>query len=226
MSDDATLLSQCLEWTKQLMSQNEEVFVNIRMGDFRFSFDNKKNIQIKKTKSPSQQRRNFDRQAEFKKRLEKKENNLEASEEKVTTESEKKDFNDEKFHEPKIEVETVATQTDTATLEKETQTEYDQNEPAPDNTEINEKGEIVPKPNETIIELKFSHDLKNWDEVKMHITENLRLKILGKPWLANNGRHFKTIAFKTLRRDFEIWKQENLNWENIARPVTLSRIYK
>lgn len=196
------------------------------MGDFRFSFDNKKNIQNKKTKSPSQQRRNFDRQAEFKKRLEKKENNLEASEEKVKTESEKKDLNDEKFHVPKIEVETVATQTDTATLEKETQTEYNQNEPAPDNIEINEKGEIVPKPNETIIELKFSHDLKNWDEVKMHITENLRLKILGKPWLANNGRHFKTIAFKTLRRDFEIWKQENLNWENIARPVTLSRIYK
>ena len=54
------------------------------MGDFRFSFDNKKNIQNKKTKSPSQQRRNFDRQAEFKKRLEKKENNMEASEEKVT----------------------------------------------------------------------------------------------------------------------------------------------
>ena len=92
--------------------------------------------------------------------------------------------------------------------------------------EVNEKGEVVPELNEKIIELKFAHDMKTWEEVKIHIIKNLKLKILGSPWLANNGRHFKTIGLKVLKPDFERWKIETLDWENIARPVSLLRMYK
>ena len=48
----------------------------------------------------------------------------------------------------------------------------------------------------------------------------------GKPWLANNGRHFKIIAFLMKKSDFEKWKFETLNWENIAKTVTVSKIYR
>jgi len=36
------LISQCFDWTKQMIDKNQEVMVDIRVGDFKFSFDNKK----------------------------------------------------------------------------------------------------------------------------------------------------------------------------------------
>ena len=59
------MLSQCLEWTKQMIDKKQELVVDIRMGDFKFFFDSKK-ISHVKHKSPSQLRRDYERQTEFK----------------------------------------------------------------------------------------------------------------------------------------------------------------
>ena len=74
------------------------------------------------------------------------------------------------------------------------------------------------------IELKFLHDLESWEQVNRHIL--LKLKVKGKPWLAISGRHFKIIAMKVRKQDFEKWKFDTLNWESIAKIVNISRIYR
>ena len=240
---DASLLCQCLEWTKQLTDRKQEVFVDIRIGNFKFTFDSKQTIQ--KHKSPSQIQRNIDRQSEFKRRFKKQSSDLdlEVTETEgktfdVKEETVGKPFDVNEETKPKVKVKTTETQTVYTTApfqdnesqtdntnfhDRESQTEDDDYETG---IGANEKGEIVPKPNENIVELKFSHDMKTWDDIKGHITENLNLKMIGNPWVANNGRHFRTVAFKTLKKDFEKWKIETLNWDSIARPVTFSRLFK
>ena len=198
---DASLLCQCWEWTKQMTDRKQEVFVVIRIGDFKFTFDSRKNAQ--KHKSPSQLQRNFDRQTEFKGRFRKQSCDLR----KEVIETEEKTVGIKEETKPKIEVKIAETQTfatfqdgesqtdDINYNDKDTQTEEDHE--TEEGIGANEKGEIIPKPNENILEVKFSHDMKTWEEVKGHIPEKLRLKIIGNPWVTNNGRHFRTIAFKT-----------------------------
>ena len=218
---DENLLCHCLEWTRQLIDKKEEVIVNIVVGGFTFSFDNKKNKE-QKHKSPSQIKRNLDRQKEFERRFVKIENKetFENSSAKETAE---------------VDTISVATQADLVTNEEvETQTTFsskeigiqtdDEEHEYIEELDINEKGEILPKPDEIIIELKFLHDLESWEQVNRHILENLRLKVKGKPCLASNGRHFKIIAMKVMKKDFDKWKFETLNWESIAKPVNISRI--
>ena len=120
----------------------------------------------------------------------------------------------------------METRTVANSVEVETQTDANDDLEHEKEIEINEKGEIHHKPDETIVELKFGHDMENWEQVNEHIRKNLKMKVKGKPWLASSGRHFKIIAFKMFRRDFENWKIETLNWENIAKTVTVSRIYR
>ena len=172
---DASLLCQCLEWTKQMTDRKQEVFVDIRIGDFKLTFDSRKNAQ--KHKSPSQLQRNFDRQTEFKRRFRKQSRDLgkdliETVEKTVSVKEETK---------PKVGVKIAETQTfatfqdgesqtdDINSNDKDTQTEEDHE--TEEGIGANEKGEIVPKPNENILEVKFSHDMKTWEEVKGHITE-------------------------------------------------------
>ena len=96
----------------------------------------------------------------------------------------------------------METQTVTHSAEVETQTDTNDDLEHEKEIEINEKGEIHHKPDETIVELKFGHDMENWEQVNDHIQKNLKMK--GKPWLESSGRHFKIIAFKTLKREMEI----------------------
>ena len=49
--------------------------------------------------------------------------------------------------------------------------------------------------NEVIVEMAMHHGVKNWEEIKGHISENLQLKLLGNHWVSNNGRHYMTIEF-------------------------------
>ena len=66
MSVPSELLSQCLDITKQLVSLNQKASINIRLGsDFVFSFNNQEIINDRK-KSPSQIKRNFERNETFK----------------------------------------------------------------------------------------------------------------------------------------------------------------
>ena len=64
----SNLLWQCLDFARQLTGSNQEGFVNVRIGDFSFNFDNKKNVVNSKGKSPSQQKRDILRQKEFQNR--------------------------------------------------------------------------------------------------------------------------------------------------------------
>ena len=95
-----------------------------------------------------------------------------------------------------------------------------------DSLNLNEKGEIIIDENETIVELKFSHGMDTWKQVTEHIREALKMKMKSKAWLTNTGPHFKIIAFVMDKGEFERWKFETLNWENIAKSVKMSRIYR
>ena len=147
---DENLLCHCLEWTRQLIDKKQEVMVNIVVGGFTFSFDNKKNKE-QKHKSPSQIKRNLDRQKEFERRFVKIENKetFENSSAKETAE---------------VDTISVATQVDLVTNEEvETQTTFsskeigiqtdDEEHEYIEELDINEKGEILPKPDEIIIEV-------------------------------------------------------------------------
>ena len=71
--------------------------------------------------------------------------------------------------------------------------------------------EIRPKKNETIIEMRIGHDDLDETKVETYITKSLKFSLIGKPWIANNGRHFVTVGFKTNTRDYEKWKANTVN---------------
>ena len=90
MSVPSELLSQCLEITKQLIALNQKAAINIRIGsDFVFSFNNQETSERKK--SPSQIKRNLERNEIFqntkKEKLERDENTLEKKIETKDSES-------------------------------------------------------------------------------------------------------------------------------------------
>ena len=102
---------------------------------------------------------------------------------------------------------TIGTQTRSVSF-VDAQTETEPNDEVEEGIEINENGEIRPKPDQSILEFKISHDFKSWDEVKSEICENYKLRIIGNPWLANNECLFKTVAFVTPTKCYEKWKNK------------------
>ena len=145
---DEKLMCHCLEWTRQLIDKKQEVMVNIVVGGFTFSFDNKKHKE-QKHKSPSQVKRNLDRQKEFERRFVKIENQ-EASENISAKEN------------SEVETISVATQADLVTnREVETQSAFSSKDFSIqtnaekleyiEKLEINDKGEILPNHDENII---------------------------------------------------------------------------
>ena len=67
MSVSSELLSQCLDITKQLISLNQKAAINIRIGsEFSFNFNNQDHETSEKKKSPSQIKRNLERNEIFK----------------------------------------------------------------------------------------------------------------------------------------------------------------
>ena len=66
MSVPSELLSQCLDITKQLITLNQKAVINIKIGsEFIYSFNNQDTNEMKK-KSPSQMKRNLERNEMFK----------------------------------------------------------------------------------------------------------------------------------------------------------------
>ena len=93
--------------------------------------------------------------------------------------------------------------------------------------ELDSNGKINGKENEVILEMKMSHDFNNWEAIEKHVEEKLGMNLIGKPWIANNGRQFITVGFKTLRRNFEEWKIKTFNWQDSGiQAVTSSRLYR
>ena len=62
---DTKCLYQCLDWAKQLIDSKEEAFMDIKIDNFSFIFDNRKIETVSKKKSPSQKKRDFTRQREL-----------------------------------------------------------------------------------------------------------------------------------------------------------------
>ena len=97
----------------------------------------------------------------------------------------------------------------TRTVEANTDADIDnEGETESDLLEINEKGEIHPRKNEKILEVRISHNVYNsapghWAEVERDISEQLKFTLIGKPWIANNGNRYMTIGFRTFRKEYE-----------------------
>ena len=210
MSVPNQLLAQCLEITKQLITLNQKAAINIRIGsDFVFSFNNQETSERKK--SPSQIKRNLERNEIFqntkKEKLERDENTLEK----------------------KIETKDSESQTDILTTtgtDTDMKNEQDSNN---DKLEIrkDQSREIGPKKNETNIEMRIGHDDLDETKVETYITKSLKFSLIGKPWIANNGRHFVTVGFKTNTSDYEKWKANTVNYQDSGlRAVMFSQLYQ
>ena len=210
MSVPCELLSQCLEITKQLITLNQKAAINIRIGsDFVFSFNNQETSERKK--SPSQIKRNLERNEIFqntkKVKLERDENTLEK----------------------KIETKDSESQTDILTT---TGTDTDmKNEQDSNNDKLDilkdQSREIRPKKNETILEMRIGHDDLDETKVETYITKSLKFSLIGKPWIANNGRHFVTVGFKTNTSDYEKWKANTVNYQDSGlRAVMFSQLHQ
>ena len=98
--------------------------------------------------------------------------------------------------EKKIETKESESQTDillatnaNGTNNTDTKSENDSNN---DKLDIhkNTNREIRPKDNETIVEMRIGHDDLDEENVERYILKSLKLSLIGKPWIANNGRHF------------------------------------
>ena len=218
--------------------------VDINVGDFNFSFNNKK---TNHHKSPSQLKRNFERQKAFEKKFERTESIGEAKkyhEDEVKSEAVEEIIEQkadpvkelEKYREDHVKTETFEekikvnhqeTQTFCNSEDVETQTEdHHELNLVKEELKISKNGDITVDETETIIELKFSHSMDNWSQVNHHIEETLKMKMKTRAWLANSGPHFKIIAFVMDKRDYELWKIETLNWENISKSTRVSRLYR
>ena len=225
MSVPSELLSQCLDITKQLVSLNQKASINIRLGsDFVFSFNNQEIINDRK-KSPSQIKRNFERNETFK-NMKKETFETKNLEEK----SEKKDS--------ETQTEILVTSTGTNTDTKHDNDCSDDKEDFHENKEIlqkekedkedvNETKEIRPKEKETILEMRINHEDLDKQKVATFISKHLKFSLIGEPWIANNGRHFATVGFKTWTSDYEKWKENSVNWRDSGiRAVYFSRLYQ
>ena len=90
-----------------------------------------------------------------------------------------------------------------------------------------EKGVMFPKNNEILVEMRFGHSFKSWPDIEEHIRHNFKMTLFGQPWICNNGKHFMTIGFRTIKKDFEAWKGRTLHWKDSGtREVASSRLYK
>ena len=215
MSVPHELLSQCLDLTKLLITLDKKAAINIRIGhEFVFSFNNQETLGDRK-KSPSQIKRNVERKAAFEK-------------EKTQTEKiETKPFATMPTLEKKVETKDAETQIDVHMTSIGTNTDKENcNDIIDDKLDNSEKREIRPKENETILEMGLNHEDLDESKVEKYIQRHTSL--IGKPWIANNGRHFVTVGFRTKTSDFEKWKTNTGNWHDSGRirAVAFSRVHQ
>ena len=113
------------------------------------------------------------------------------------------------------------------TLDKETTTEEFTLGKLEDVLKIDRNGNISPGKGEVLVELSISHELKTWEDILEVIKAGLKMNVCGKPWLANSGRLFKTVGFRTQETDFERWRAVTFNWQDSGvRKVSSSRLYR
>ena len=93
-----------------------------------------------------------------------------------------------------------------------------------DTQDFDKNRQIRPKDNETILEMRVNHE--DLDEKKIETFISKKFSLIGKPWIANDGRHFVTVGFKTWTSDYEKWKVNSVNWQDSGiRAVYFSQLY-
>ena len=86
----------------------------------------------------------------------------------------------------------------TATTGTNTDTKnYDNSNSVKLDKQKDQNKEIRPKEIETIVEMRIGHDDLDEKKVETYITKRLMFSLIGKPWIANSGRHFVTVGFRT-----------------------------
>ena len=96
-----------------------------------------------------------------------------------------------------------------------------------DKQDLNKNREIRPKEKETILEMRINHEDLDAEKIETFIEKRLKFSLIGKPWIANNGRHFVTVGFKTWTSDYEKGKVNSVNWQDSGiRAVNFSRLYQ
>ena len=226
--DCATVLSQCIAMVREMTKSEHCATISVRIGqDFDFSFTNQDFTSTKRL-SPSQQNRNKMRKINYEK------NKGAAS----------PHFDDgEQIMNMKQELKTSFSQTDvivSSANDMETQTEVVTLKDNAVNTEeqeivkldsvlnVDDNGTIQARDgSEKLVERRISHNFKTWEEIKHYVEENLGMNLIGRPWLANNGNHYKTVGFRTKAESYEDWKIRTFNWqESGVRAVSSSRLYR
>ena len=94
-------------------------------------------------------------------------------------------------------------------------------------TEILVTEKFGQKEKETILEMRINHEDLDAEKIETFIEKRLRFSLIGKPWIANSGRHFVTVGFRTWTSDYEKWKVNSVNWQDSGiRAVNFSRLYQ
>ena len=92
---------------------------------------------------------------------------------------------------------------------------------------VDKNGFIQPKTGEILVEMSVSHDVSSWDDVMLIIQDKMGLISIGRPWIANSGRLYKTIGFRTREENYEKWRLGTYNWQDSGiRKVSSSKLYR
>ena len=214
------ILSQCMAMAQELTKTKQKAYINIRIwNEFHFEYSNQESEELysKKRLSPSQMKRNLARRKNFeeKKIADDKTDDVKGDIE-TKGEIETLTNNLELKNVDKDTIEKIDSESQTEIKEFKTigvNTEEFKVETLEDKLEVDKNGVIYPQKKEILVEMKVNHGIKNWEEIESIISDNLKLTLLGRPWIANNGRHFLTIGFRTKEQDYENWKLGTFNWQ-------------
>ena len=226
MAVEAELVRLLLVFAQKAIDNGRTAMISVKFGgDYAFEFDNRGKVEFgasRKKLSPSTIKRNLKRKLEF----ENKVVNLKTD---ILTETK-----DDIATQTDLDITTTGVHIDTQTehesvdlFDKETNTEDIHINTLEEAIGIDENGIIKPRTNEVLVEMAHGHTVNTWEDIEHLIGDKLKMKLLGKPWISNTGKHYMTIGFRTARQDYENWKIQTFNWqESGIRAVTSSRMYR
>ena len=94
------------------------------------------------------------------------------------------------------------------TIEVGINTEEVELEKLEDVSNVDANGTVNPYKGEVLAEVIMSN------EVEHHIINKLKLTLRWRLWIANNGRMYKTIGFRTSAEDYEKWRLYTFSWQD------------
>jgi len=245
MDGETLLLAKCVKLVEELVNLKLKVTLNVTIGEnFSFDFSNQEHEFIHgcKRTSPSQIRRNVHRKMEYEIRKIFKQDFSSFQDATIQNQNQvkyenidcKKKSADSGTQTVIVKTSDIATNTEDAGFRKVDTSEIGINtinctvDTFEEVLKVDKNGTIHSfDESEVLVEMRTSHDFKSWTEIERVINTNLKMTLIGRPWIANNGRHFKTVGFRASKTDYERWKLETFNWqESGVRAVSSSSLYK